>query len=458
MRGAKTAWAHLWPVWLVAAALAFAPAGVAAPARAPAHPATKAVSNAPVVTEARVMEEGGATRLEFDFSGPTSAQSFLLANPNRLIVDLPEANFQIEPNVGLPARLRGRKTQQPKLTDVIASFRFGLLAPGKSRIVVDLAQPAKAARVTAEPIAEANGPTRLTIELKPVDRATFQSLAAQDSRRDAPTGSIGAEAPRAPTPPKTGKPVVVIDAGHGGVDTGAVGEGHAVEKTIVFDFSRLLAAKLEATGRFQVVMTRKSDIFIPLGDRVKIARAAQAALFVSIHADMLPEGASVTGATVYTVSDRASDAEAARIAEQENQADAAAGHEADETMGDVADILFDLTRRETRAYSHVFARSLVERWRQSAKLNKNPQRSAGFRVLKAPDVPSVLLELGYLSSAKDVENLVSPEWREKTATTVADAITQFFAARSPDKAEASDRIDATATGAVQAASGGADRR
>lgn len=453
------AWAHLWPVWLVAAALAFAPAGVRAAPRAPAHAAAKTISNAPVVTEARVIEEGGATRLEFDFSGPTSAQSFLLANPNRLIVDLPEANFQIEPNVGLPARTRGRKAETPKLTDVIASFRFGLLAPGKSRIVVDLAQPARAARVTAEPIAEANGPTRLTIELKPIDRAAFQALAAQDSRRDAPTGAIGGETARAPAPQKTGKPVVVIDAGHGGVDTGAVGDGHAVEKHIVFDFSRLLAAKLEATGRFQVVMTRKSDIFIPLGDRVKIARAAQAALFVSIHADMLPEGGSVTGATVYTVSDRASDAEAARIAEQENQADAAAGHEADETMGEVADILFDLTRRETRAYSHVFARSLVDHWRQSAKLNKNPQRSAGFRVLKAPDVPSVLLELGYLSSAKDTENLISHEWREKTATTVAGAIAAFFAARSSEKAEAQQgQVDATATGSAPVASGGADRR
>jgi N-acetylmuramoyl-L-alanine amidase len=419
-------------------------AGVVAP------PMAQKAANvaAPVAIAAHVAEEGAITRLSFDLSVPVAAQAFVLADPDRLIVDLPEVNFQIEPDAGVPERPKARNAARKPLAGLVSSFRFGLLAPGKSRIVVDLAQPARAVRVEARPIAEAGGPARLVIELQATDRAAFRAAAAQNARRDG-QGDATQRAPQAPAP-RTAKPVIVLDPGHGGVDAGAIGAAHAIEKTIVFDFARLLAAQLEASGRFQVVMTRRSDVFVALDERVRIARAANAALFVSIHADMLHDGPSVTGATVYTVSDRASDAEAARIAEQENQADAAAGHESDEALGDVADILFDLTRRETRTYSHVFARALVDRWKQAARINKNPQRSAGFRVLKAPDVPSVLLELGYLSNPKDVEDLVSPEWRARTATTLARTIVDFFAARAPEKADAAPGVDPVATGSLPA--------
>jgi N-acetylmuramoyl-L-alanine amidase len=202
-----------------------------------------------------------------------------------------------------------------------------------------------------------------------------------------------------------------------------------MEKDIVFDFAKTLAANLESTGRYRIILTRATDVFIPLGERVRIARTANAALFVSIHADTLSDEPGVSGATVYTVSDKASDAEAARVAEKENQADLVAGLEGREDQSDVSDILFDLTRRETRAYSHVFARTLVGHWKDIGRLNKNPHRSAGFKVLKAPDVPSVLLELGYLSSEKDLAGLVTPAWRLKAASTVARAIDQFFRAR-----------------------------
>jgi N-acetylmuramoyl-L-alanine amidase len=164
-----------------------------------------------------------------------------------------------------------------------------------------------------------------------------------------------------------------------------------------------------------------------------MARDQHAELFVSLHADALAGGgASVQGATVYTVSERASDAEAARVAEHENNADSAAGVEAREDASDVSDILFDLTRRETRAYSHVFAHSLSEYWKVAARLNKNPRRSAGFVVLKAPDVPSVLLELGYLSNDSDASDLSSSAWREKAAAQVAQSIDAFFASRPPE--------------------------
>ena len=202
--------------------------------------------------------------------------------------------------------------------------------------------------------------------------------------------------------------MVVIDPGHGGVDPGAAGVNGVIEKRSTFDFASALAEALSASGRYRVVMTRADDTFVSLGDRVKIARDAKAALFVSIHADTLREGADVTGATVYTASDRASDAEAARVAETENRADEAAGLESAPGRDAMSsDILFDLTRRETRTFSHAFQRTLAGYWQKIARLNKNPERSAGFRVLQAPDVPSVLLELGYLSSEKDVAALTS---------------------------------------------------
>jgi N-acetylmuramoyl-L-alanine amidase len=179
-------------------------------------------------------------------------------------------------------------------------------------------------------------------------------------------------------------------------------------------------------------------VFVQLDDRVRYARRQNAQLFLSIHADTLGE-ASVEGATVYTVSARASDAEAARIAQKENFADQAAGLEHKEDAEEVGDILFDLTRRETRALSRQFADALVARWRGAGSLNKNPSRSAGFVVLKAHDVPSVLLELGYLSSEKDLAKLTSAEWRAGAAAATAQAIDAYFQERDHKQSVAAAR-------------------
>jgi N-acetylmuramoyl-L-alanine amidase len=204
-----------------------------------------------------------------------------------------------------------------------------------------------------------------------------------------------------------------------------------VEKSLVYAFADILRGKLEATGRYRVVMTRIGDQYVSLEDRVAKARAANAALFVSIHADTLREAASVSGTTVYTCSDRASDAEAQRIAERENDADRQAGDERRAADPGVADILFDLKRRETRAYAHKFSHGLVTRLGEVDALNRNPERSAGFVVLKAADFPSVLVELGYLSNARDVANLKTESWREKTAEAMRAAIDGFFAQSEP---------------------------
>ena len=278
------------------------------------------------------------------------------------------------------------------------------------------------------------------IELARSDAASFAAAAAEHARALPP-------APEKPAhPPATsaaGKPVVVIDPGHGGVDVGAAGAHGEQEKAIVFEFARALQDKIEAGGRLHAVLTRKEDVFVALDDRVRFAKQNNAALFLSIHADTLGE-ASVHGATIYTVSAKASDAEAQRIAEKENLADQAAGLERKEDAEEIGDILFDLTRRETRAYSRQFADVLVGRWKDAGSLNKNPSRSAGFVVLKAHDIPSVLLELGYLSSETDLANLTSPQWREQAADATASAIEAFFSARGLEPQRTPPTVVATA--------------
>lgn len=392
---------------------------------------------------ARLVDQGGKARLTFDLSAPAEARAFSMADPDRIIVDVPEVNFQIDPAVG-------RAPQGGSLGQIVKSFRFGLLAPGKSRIVIDLAAPARLTRVTTQPIAKDADPARLQIELSRCEPAEFLQ-AVRDSEPAGPSGQEAA-APAESSASQPGPPVVVLDPGHGGVDSGAIGPGGAVEKTIVFDFTRELAQKLAAGGRYRVVMTRNGDEFVSLADRVKMARDANAALLISIHADTLQAAAEVSGATVYTVADRASDAEAARIAERENAADRAAGVEQKQEAVGVADILFDLKRRETRAYAHLFSRGVVGEWRSVARLNRNPERSAGFMVLKAPDFPSILLELGYLSSRQDVKSLTSEPWRATATSALVAAVDRFFAPRA-DQERAAPKTEAGASPAEPSAAG-----
>jgi N-acetylmuramoyl-L-alanine amidase len=198
----------------------------------------------------------------------------------------------------------------------------------------------------------------------------------------------------------------------------------------VLEFSLLLREHIEKTGKYRVLMTRSDDTFVPLAERVAIARQRQAGLLMSIHADALARGdGDAQGATIYTLSDRASDAAAARLAESENGSDAIAGLDLSAEPDDVADILFDLARRETKTFSVQFARGLVTEMRNATRMHKDPMRSAGFRVLKAPDVPSVLVELGYVSNRGDLKSLTSEAWRNRTAASIAKAIDTYFATR-----------------------------
>lgn len=365
-----------------------------------------------VAVSAQLKQDERTATLSILMSRPVTAQAFALEGPDRIVIDLPDVNFQIE---NTPAR---RPDGGAASSGLIASYRYGAIVTGRSRIVIELKSPALVKRVESvmRPTGEA---ATLTIELVRTTRAEFAASVIRARPAPVATASLGASAgdPR---------PTIVIDPGHGGIDSGAIGARGAMEKALVLAFSQGLQQKLEATGRFRVVMTRSSDTFVSLGERVRIAREVKGDLFVSIHADSLSAVPGVRGATIYTGAERASDAEAALLAEKENRADAVAGVDDPELIEEVAGILADLTLRETRAFSLQAAQHLVADLGPVMRLNKNPHRSAGFRVLKAPDVPSILVELGYLSSNEDVALMQSAEWRERSTGAIASAIQRYF--------------------------------
>ncbi|HEY0293436.1 MAG TPA: N-acetylmuramoyl-L-alanine amidase [Hansschlegelia sp.] len=380
----------------------------------PGPAAAEDADRRPVALDARLAGDEQRTRLVIDLSAPAQIKAFTLADPYRVIVDLPEIAFRLPEKAGREGR------------GLISAYRFGVLAPGRSRIVVDVKRPVAIDKAFVLDPVEGQ-PARLVLDLTPSDRKTFlQSLSAREGD---PTGTATAAKAADVEPEKRDLPVVVIDPGHGGVDPGAAGPNGASEKDIVLAFAKRLKAKIEASGERRAVLTRDDDTFISLPARVKIARENSAAVMISIHADTLADPFGVRGATVYTLSEKASDKLAERLADKENRADMIAGVDLSDEPEEVAGILFDLTRRETKAFTTEFSKGLVRELKAAAKLNKNPLRSAGFRVLKAPDVPSVLLELGYLSSPEDAKLMMSEAWQDQATDAVAQAVDRYFATR-----------------------------
>jgi N-acetylmuramoyl-L-alanine amidase len=370
----------------------------------------------PVATDTRLGGDDQLTRFVMDFSRKVELRAFTLADPYRVVIDLPQVTFK------LPARTgdQGR--------GLVKAFRFGLVMPGGSRIVLDLSKPVRVDKAFMLDTVEGQ-PARLVLDLAATDRDSFLRTLALERRppRAAESRNYQSE----PATNGDTRPIIVLDPGHGGIDQGtrAVG-GDITEKAIVLEFALLLRDQLERTGKYRIVMTRTDDSFVALSERVKLARSLPAALLISIHADALRRGeGDAQGATVYTVSETASDAEAARLAETENRADVIAGIDLSHEPGDVADILIDLAQRETKTFSMHFAKTVVSELRNVARLHKNPLKAAGFKVLKAPDVPSVLIELGYVSSKDDLKQLTSGAWRTRTAASLVQAIDTFFSTR-----------------------------
>ncbi|WP_375309232.1 N-acetylmuramoyl-L-alanine amidase [Bradyrhizobium sp. A5] len=407
---------------LCAAALPCADSSRLKAAESQAQPSVAAVKF-PVASAARLAGDGKQTRFILDIDQAVTFRAVMLADPYRVVVDVPQVNFQLPAGTGAGGR------------GLVKAFRYGLVMPGGSRIVFDLTGPAKIANSYV--LEAANGqPARLVLELEEVDRAAFMQSLPPESRpelrpaiAEAPPATVPAAPAEAAQQKADGRPIVVIDPGHGGIDNGTQSSGES-EKNLVLAFGLALRDRLEKAGKYRVVMTRDDDTFIPLNDRTKVARNLKAALFVSIHADALPRAeGDAQGATIYTLSDKASDAEAQRLADAENRADAIAGFNLAEEPTDVADILIDLTQRETRTFSNRFARLLMGEMKSTVRMHKHPLKSAGFRVLKAPDVPSVLVEIGYVSNKGDLEHLVSDGWRSKAVGSMAQAIDGFLTKR-----------------------------
>jgi N-acetylmuramoyl-L-alanine amidase len=366
----------------------------------------------PIATDVRLGGDAKDTRFVMDLSGKVDMAVFTLANPYRVVVDLPQITFNLPAKTGETGR------------GLIKAFRYGLVMQGGSRIVIDAKGPVRVEKSFV--LAPADGqPARLVLDLAATDRDSFLRNAELERPAARATPRIAA-----PVMSEDPRPLVVIDPGHGGIDNGTKAKSGELEKAIVLDFATILRNKLEQTKKFRVAMTRSDDTFIPLTERVRFARSLKAALFISIHADYLPkkEG-EAQGATIYTLSETASDSEAARLAEEENRADVIAGVDLTAESNEVADILIDLAQRETKTFSMQFARDLITELKTATRMHKHPMKSAGFMVLRAPDVPSVLVELGYVSAKDDLKQLLSQTWREKTAAALVKAVDAFFAPR-----------------------------
>ena len=369
----------------------------------------------PVAREARVAGDDARTRFIMDLSSPVEFAVSTLSDPYRIVIDLPRVAFDLPETAGQEGR------------GLLTAWRFGMFAAGKSRVVLDAKGPVAVDKAFVLPPVS-DQPARFVLDLVSTSREAFLETA----RESAPAPAVARKGDRLTPPPegKKGLPVIVLDPGHGGIDTGATGNGGTLEKAVVLDFALMLRDKLIATGRYDVRMTRDTDVFIPLRERVKIARSLEADLLLSVHADSVRIGRDqVRGAGVYTLSENASDEVAAALAERENRSDIIAGIDLADEPDDVTDILIDLARQETKKFSYLFARTLVGELRGTAQLVKNPQRSAGFRVLTAHDVPSALVELGYLSNKLDEKLMTTDEWRGRMSAALVAAIDNYFGRR-----------------------------
>ncbi|MEW9808047.1 N-acetylmuramoyl-L-alanine amidase [Mesorhizobium sp. ZMM04-5] len=357
-------------------------------------------------------------RVVVNFDSEPEPRWFLLRAPHRLVIDVPGARLAINPG---DLKARG----------LVGNVRYGQVDAKTSRLIIEAKGPFVVDRLDILPNESSRG-FRLVADLVAASQRAFDDALSVQAQTTAST-QVTPKSERLGL--RTGRDgqrfTIVIDPGHGGIDGGAAGPSGTVEKDITLTFATELRDRLRADGRYNVFMTREKDEFLRLDDRVRIAREHEADLFISIHADTI-RLKKIRGATVYTVSEKASDAEAQALADRENLSDQLAGIVVEEENHEVADILVDLIKRETHSFSMRFARSLVGELSSTVGLINNPHRFAGFKVLKAPDVPSVLLELGYLSNAKDEEQLKSAEWRGKAAGSISKAIEMFATSTGGD--------------------------
>ncbi len=376
-----------------------------------------AIAKDALASAVRISGDDQQTLFEVDLSKAVGFTVDVLPNPYRVIIDMAGLNFDLPPGIG------------QKGQGLISSFRYGIVDEGRSRIVLDTKGAVLIESSQAQP-AKGKKPAHLIVNLLSASSESFSETFTKDHgvEPDLSTATI----PKPPNKPELAeaptdqRKVIVIDPGHGGIDPGALSPTKTLEKDVVLSYGIALRKELEKLGRYKVVMTRANDTFVRLEKRVEIARENKADLFIAIHADTV-HGQQARGITMYTVSDQASDAEAEALAQKENRADIIAGMDLATESKDVANILINLAQRESRNRAMSFSKKAVTQLKGVTAFTGKPIRSAAFVVLKAPDVPSVLIELGYLSSKEDEALLTSQDWHARMAKGMAKAIDNFFA-------------------------------
>jgi N-acetylmuramoyl-L-alanine amidase len=370
------------------------------------------------VDDIRIASHGDATRVVIDLSRRVNYRYLSLGEPPRLAIDLPDVDWTVGEDAS-------------RAIGLVKGFRFGQPRPGVSRIVLDVAGPFEIDRLFELPPNGTRG-HRIVTDLveRPVNGQQHQF---KDAAHAAAPGDTQAAAmvvirppARKPLPPRAER-IIVIDPGHGGVDPGAIGSStNILEKEVALRMGLALRDRLEATGRYRVIMTRDDDRIVRLRDRLQIARQSQGELFISLHADSVVQAPDVRGASVYTLSERASTDEAGRLARKENRADILAGVDLSDQEDVVTEILIDLAQRDANNKSVSFAELLVEELKSATRMAKRRRAQAGFVVLKSPDMPSVLLELGYLSNSADEKALADDAHIARLAAAVAQAVDVYF--------------------------------
>ncbi len=374
----------------------------------------------PLTLNAQVAGDGQRTRFVSFLSRAVEYRVFTITDPYRVVIDLPEVDIQVPGD---------------KAKGLVVSSRAGLFSPGKSRIVIDLAEPALVEKAEILP-AENSNPVRLVLELS---KTTHKAFAAASKAPPPPPARTESTAELA-TDKADRRMVIVLDAGHGGTDNGAHGRASkTAEKDITLAFTVELKKKLEETGRYRVIMTRDTDILVPLDDRAQLAVQHKAALLISIHADSLDPKQhtakglqEIWGGSIHTLDEKASDAHTKAIVQQENTSDLKAGLievSSGTANAEIESILNDLENRTKKNRSTAFANFTIDRMKEKMRFNVNPLRHGNWRVLKAAGVPAVLVELGYLTHPEDEKLLISKEWRAEAATHFAATINAFMVER-----------------------------
>lgn len=376
----------------------------------------------PNVMDVRVSATPERARLVIDLASRTEFALVSLTGPDSIAIDVRAATFSVPSPSGTPAGD----------VSLISDYLVEQAGPDRVRTILTLAGPAQVQQAyVLDPFEDQ--PARLVVDVIPATAAEFAANVERDAAASsavaAPVGDISTPAGGSELPIAT-KPLVVIDPGHGGIDSGAEAANGVKEKDIVLAFSLRLQEILVGSGRFDVALTREDDTFLRLEERVALARTNKADLFISIHADSFQQP-EIRGASVYTRDENATDVLDKVLAENENKADIIAGFAMPQMAPAVVDILLDLMRREMRHQSYTAAQSIVHQLEPSVELRRFPVRQADFLVLQAPDVPSVLVELGFLSNADDMANLLQGDWQDRTADALARGISSYFDSMVP---------------------------